>query len=59
MQFDDNGTLVELEKKVMASAQRSRSAYMDTASAIAKMGMNASSSFGNLDEVIRFQELIN
>lgn len=59
VQFDDNGTLVELEKKVMASAQRSRSAYMDTASAIAKMGMNASSSFGNLDEVIRFQELIN
>ncbi len=59
VQFDDNGTLVELEKKVMASAQRSRSAYMDTASAIAKMGMNASSAFGNLDEVIRFQELIN
>ena len=59
VQFDDNGTLVELEKKVMASAQRSRSAYMDTASAIAKMGMNARSAFGNLDEVIRFQELIN
>ena len=46
VQFDDNGTLVELEKKVMASAQRSRSAYIDTASAIAKMGMNARSAFG-------------
>lgn len=32
---DDNGSVDELEQKIMASAQRSRSAYFDTASAVA------------------------
>lgn len=49
----------ELEKKVMASAQRSRTSYMDAASSIAKLGQNASDAFGSMDEVIAFQELIN
>lgn len=57
--FDDGGGLAELQKKVMASAQRSRSAYMDTAAAVAKLGMNAKDAFGNMDEVIGFSELIN
>ena len=48
-----------LEQKVMASAQRSRSAYFDTASAVAKLGMNAKDAFGGMDEVIGFSELIN
>ena len=36
---DDGGSVSELEQKIMASAQRSRSAYFDTASAIASLGM--------------------
>ena len=56
---DDGGSLTDLEKKVMASAQRSRTSYMDAASSIAKLGLNARDAFGSMDEVIAFQELIN
>ena len=59
IQFDDGGSLTDLEKKVMASAQRSRTSYMDAASSIAKLGLNARDAFGSMDEVIAFQELIN
>ena len=38
---DDGGSVDALEQKIMASAQRSRAAYLDTASAIASMGANA------------------
>ena len=57
--FDDGGSLTDLEKKVMASAQRSRTSYMDAASSIAKLGLNTRDAFGSMDEVIAFQELIN
>lgn len=57
--FDDGGSVEEYEKKVMASAQRSRTSYMDAASSIAKLGLNARDAFGSMDEVIAFQELIN
>lgn len=57
--FDDGGSLEELQAKVMASAQRSRAAYFDTASAVAKLGLNAKDAFGNMDEVIGFSELVN
>ena len=43
----------------MASAQRSRTSYMDAASSIAKLGLNARDAFGSMDEVIAFQELVN
>lgn len=57
---DDGGSLEELEQKVMASAQRSRAAYFDTASAVAKLGLNAGSAFGNdMDQVIAFMEQVN
>lgn len=57
---DDGGTLEELEQKVMASAQRSRAAYFDTASAVAKLGLNAGAAFGNdMDQVIAFMEQVN
>lgn len=56
---DDGGSVDELEKKIMASAQRSRAAYLDTASAIASMGANAKSAFGSNDELIAFMEQIN
>ena len=59
IQFDDGGSVAELEKKIMASAQRSRSYYMDTAAAVAKLGNNVKDSFTGMDEVIAFSELVN
>ena len=44
---DDGGSVDELEAKIMASAQRSRAAYLDTASAIASMGANAGAAFSS------------
>lgn len=43
----------------MASAQRSRAAYRDTAATIAKLGLNAGDAFSGNDEMIRFTELMN
>lgn len=59
IKFDDGGSIKELEAKVMASAQRSRAYYMDTAAAVAKLGINARDAFTNMDEVIAFSELVN
>lgn len=59
IKFDDGGSVEELEAKVMASAQRSRAYYMDTAAAVAKLGTNARDAFTNMDEVIAFSELVN
>lgn len=57
---DDGGSVSELEQKIMASAQRSRSAYFDTASAVAKLGLNAGAAFdGDMDQVIAFMEQVN
>ena len=56
---DDGGSVDELEQKIMASAQRSRAYYMDTASAIASMGANAGRAFENNDELIAFMEQVN
>ena len=57
---DDGGSLNELEQKIMASAQRSRAAYFDTASAVSKLGLNAGAAFGNdMDQVIAFMEQVN
>lgn len=56
---DDGGSVSELEKKIMASAQHSRAAYFDTASAIASLGSNAGAAFANTDEIIAFMEQIN
>lgn len=59
IKFDDGGSIKELEAKVMVSAQRSRAYYMDTAAAVAKLGINARDAFTNMDEVIAFSELVN
>lgn len=56
---DDGGSVGELEAKIMASAQRSRAAYFDTAAAVASMGANAKSAFSGNDELIAFLEQIN
>ena len=56
----DGGSVDELEAKIMASANRSRSAYLDTASAVAKLGRNAGNAFDHdMDQVIAFMEQVN
>lgn len=56
----DNGSVSELEQKIMASAQRSRAAYLDTAAAVASMGANAGNAFDHdMDQVIAFMEQVN
>ena len=56
---DDGGSVGALEAKIMASAQRSRAAYLDTASTIASMGANAGAAFSGNDELIAFMEQVN
>lgn len=56
---DDGGSVEALEAKIMASAQRSRAAYLDTVSAIASMGANAGAAFTSNDELIAFMEQVN
>ena len=56
---DDGGSVSELEQKIMASAMTTRSAYLDTASAIATMGANAGNAFSGKDELIAFMEQVN
>ena len=57
--FADGGDLNALQESVMASAQRSRAAYLDTAAAVAKIGTNAKDAFDSMGEVVRFTELVN
>lgn len=57
---DDGGSLDELEQKIMASAQRSRSAYMDVANSVSSLAQNAGAAFNhNNDEIIAFMEQVN
>lgn len=57
---DDGGSVDVLEQKIMASAQRSRSVYFDTASVVAKLGLNAGNAFnGDMNQVIAFMEQVN
>ena len=56
---DDGGSVAELEQKIMASAQRSRAAYLDTMQTVGKLGLMAGDAFGSNDELIAFTELMN
>jgi len=56
---DDGGSVEELDKKIFASANRARGAYLDTANVISKLGILAGDSFKNNDEIIAFTELMN
>lgn len=49
----------QLNQMIFASAQRARAPYMDTASAIAKMGLNAGNAFNSNKELIAFMEQVN
>lgn len=56
---EDGGSVEALEAKIFASAERARASYLDTASAISKMGANARSAFSGNDELIAFMEQVN
>lgn len=56
---DDGGSVQELENKIFESAQRSRADYMNMASTVAKLSMNAGNAFKNNNETIAFAELLN
>ncbi len=56
---DDGGSVDELEKKIFASAQRSRAAYQDTIDIVSKLGLLAGKAFSGNDEMIAFTELMN
>jgi tape measure domain-containing protein len=49
----------QLNQMIFASAQRARAPYMDTAGAIAKMGLNAGNAFSSNKELIAFMEQVN
>ena len=52
-------TTKELSEVIMKAAYESGAGYLDTAEAIAKMGLNAGSAFSSNDELIAFMEKIN
>jgi len=52
-------TVGEIQQKIFNSAQASRSSYLGTAAAVAKIGTMTGKSFGNTDEIIAFTELMN
>lgn len=56
---DGMQTTDELMEKVYQSSMRSRSAYVDTAAVVAKLGLNAADAFGNFDEIVGFAETMN
>ena len=56
---DDNGSVKELENKIFASSNRTRTSYLDNASVISKLGILAGDNFENTDEIIAFTELMN
>lgn len=51
-------TQAELQDKIYNAAQRSRSAYVDMASGVAKLNLLAGDAFSGNDEAIRFSELM-
>lgn len=52
-------TSVELQNMIYASAQRSRSSYIDTAQAVAKLGILAKGAFSSNEEMVVFAEQMN
>ena len=52
-------TTDELQKMIMKSANASRGAYMDTAAAVAKLGITAKGAFDSSAEIVQFAEQMN
>lgn len=56
---DDNSSVAELENKIFAMSNRTRSDFIATSNIISKLGILAGENFKNNDEIIAFTELIN
>ena len=59
MIVDDNGSVEDLQQKIYASAQASRSSYFSTMDAVSELGIVAGDAFSNQDEMITFVEQAN
>lgn len=55
---DDSGSVEELENKIFAMSDRTRSSFLDATSVVSKLGILAGDSFENTDEIIAFTELM-
>lgn len=56
---DDKGSIADMDRKIFASAQRSRASYMSTMAMVSKLANNAGEAFANGDETIQFAENLN
>lgn len=56
---DDNGSVAELENKIFAMSNRTKSDFLATSNVISKLGILAGENFKNTDEIIAFTELMN
>lgn len=56
---DDNSSVAELENKIFAMSNRTRSDFIATSNIISKLGILAGENFKNNDEIIAFTELMN
>lgn len=52
-------TTAQLQEMIYQSAQRSRTSYIDTAGAVAKLGILAKDAFSSNTEMVMFAELMN
>lgn len=52
-------TTADLQNMIYASAQRSRTSYLDTAQVVAKLGILAKNAFSSNEEMIAFAEQMN
>ncbi|MEA4972917.1 MAG: tape measure protein [Candidatus Metalachnospira sp.] len=52
-------TTSQLQTAIYNSAQRSRSAYQDTAAEVSKLGLLAGDAFSSIKEIVAFTELMN
>ena len=59
MIVDDNGSVEDLENKIFAMSNRTRSDFLATSSVVSKLGILAGESFENTDEIVAFTELMN
>lgn len=58
-QIEEMQKMEELQNKIFQSAQNSRVPYMQTADAVAKMGLRAGGIFKSTEELITFTEQLN
>lgn len=59
LMIDDNGSVSDLENKIFAMSNRTRSDFLETSNVVAKLGILAGDSFKNTDEIVAFTELMN